>query len=80
MHDRQGIDPELAIREGQLFPEILAEVRDDPDIDVLVLGSGTGKKGPVPLVTQLTKNSGSLPIPITFVPGDLPKERVEDIT
>ena len=80
MYDRQGIDPELAIREGQLFPEILAEVRDDPDIDVLVLGSGTVKNGPVPLVTQLTKNSRSLPIPITFVPGDLPQERLEEIT
>ena len=55
MHDRQGIDPDLAIREGELFPAILAEVRDDPDIDVLVLNSRTGKKGPVPLVTQLTK-------------------------
>lgn len=80
MRDRQGIDPELVIREGEPFPEILAQVRDDPEIGVLVLGAGTDKKGPGPLVTQLTKNSGSLPMPITIVPGDLSKERLEAIT
>lgn len=80
MRDRLGIDPELVIREGEPVPEILAQVRDDPEIGVLVLGAGTDKKGPGPLVTQLTKNSGSLPMPITIVPGDLSKERLEAIT
>ena len=80
MRDRQGIDPELVIREGEPVPEILAQVREDPEIGVLVLGAGTDKKGPGPLVTQLTKNSGSLPMPITIVPGDLSKERLEAIT
>ena len=80
MRNRQGIDPELVIREGEPVPEILAQVRDDPEIGVLVLGAGTDKKGPGPLVTQLTKNSGSLPMPITIVPGDLSKERLEAIT
>jgi len=80
MRDRQGIDPELVIREGEPVPEILAQVRDDPEIGVLVLGAGTGKKGPGPLINQLTKSSGSLPIPITIVPGDLSKERLEAIT
>ena len=47
---------------------------------VLVLGANSGKKGPGPLVTQLTKNAGSLPIPITIVPGELSKERLEAIT
>ena len=80
MRDRQGIDPELVIREGEPIQEILAQVKDDPEIGVLVLGAGTDKKGPGPLVTQLTKNAGSLPIPMTFVPGDLSKERLEAIT
>ena len=80
MHDRQGIDPELVIREGEPIQEILAQVKDDPEIGVLVLGAGTDKKGPGPLVTQLTKNAGSLPVPITIVPGDLSKERLEAIT
>ena len=80
MRDKQNIDPELVIREGEAVPEIMAQVHDDPDIGVLVLGAGTDNKGPGPLVTQLSKNSGSLPIPITIVPGDLSKERLEAIT
>ena len=80
MRDRQGIDPELVILEGEPIQEILAQVKDDPEIGVLVLGAGTDKKGPGPLVSQLTKNAGSLPVPITIVPGDLSKERLEAIT
>ena len=80
MRDRQNVDPELIIREGRPVDEILAQVNDDPDIGVLVLGAGTDKKGPGPIVTQMTKNAGGLPIPITIVPGDLSKEKLEEIT
>ncbi|WP_101067677.1 universal stress protein [Roseovarius salinarum] len=80
MRDKQGVDPELVIREGEPVNEIIAQVQDDPEIGVLVLGAGTGKKGPGPLVTQLTRNAGTMPIPITIVPGDLTKERLEAIT
>lgn len=80
MRDRQGIDPELVIREGQPVDEIMAQIRENPEIGVLVLGAGTDKKGPGPLVMQLTKISGGLSIPITIVPGDLSKERIEAIT
>lgn len=80
MRDRQGIDPELVIREGELVTEILAQVQADPEVGVLVLGAGTDKGGPGPLVTQLARASGTLPIPITIVPGDLSKERLEAIT
>jgi nucleotide-binding universal stress UspA family protein len=80
MRDRQGIDPELVIREGHVVEEIIAQVREDTEVGVLVLGAGTDKKGPGPLVTQLTKNAGALPIPITIVPGDLSKEKLEAIT
>ena len=31
-------------------------------------------------MTQLSKSSGDLPVPITIVPGDLSKERLEAIT
>ena len=80
MRDKQGVDPELVIREGQPVDEIIEQVNADPAIGVLVLGAGSGRKGPGPLVTQLSKNSGSLPIPITIVPGDLSKEKLEAIT
>lgn len=80
MRDRQGIDPELVIREGEPVSEIIAQVQEDAAIGVLVLGASTDKKGPGPLVTQLTKNASILTIPITIVPGDLSKERLESIT
>ncbi|MBE1296434.1 MAG: universal stress protein [Rhodobacteraceae bacterium] len=80
MRDRQGVDPELIIREGEAVPEIWAQIDADPEIGVLVLGAGTDRKGPGPLVNQLSKTSGSLPVPITIVPGDLSKDRLEAIT
>ncbi|MBS0564103.1 MAG: universal stress protein [Proteobacteria bacterium] len=80
MRDRQGISPELVIREGEPVGEILSLIRDDPEIGVLVLGAGTDKSGPGPLVTQMSRSSGNLPIPITIVPGDISKERLESIT
>ena len=80
MRDRKNIDPELVIREGEPLPEILAHVREDSEIGILVLGAGTDNKGPGPLVTQLSRSSGSLPIPITIVPGELSQERLEAVT
>ncbi len=80
MRDRQNVDPKLVIREGQPVDQIIAQVNEDPEIGVLVLGAGTDKHGPGPLVTQLTRNAGLLPIPITIVPGDLSKDRLEAIT
>ena len=81
MRDKQGVDPELVIREGEPAAEIIAQIADDPEIGVLVLGASTDKKkGPGPLVTQMTRASGDLPVPVTIVPGDLSKERLEAIT
>lgn len=68
------------MREGDPVNEILSLVNEDAQISVLVLGAGTDKSGPGPLVTALSRNSGNLPIPITIVPGDMSKERLEAIT
>ncbi len=80
MRDKQGVHPQLVIREGDPVAEILSQVRDDPEVGVLVLGAGSEKSGPGPLVTALTRSSGTLPVPITIVPGDMIKERLEEIT
>ena len=80
MRDRQGIDPELVIREGEIVPEILAQIAADGEVGVLVLGAGVDKSGPGPLVQQLARTSGSLPVPITIVPGELSKERLEAVS
>ncbi len=80
MRDKQGVDPELVIREGVPVNEILAQIEKDPDVGVLVLGATSDKKGPGPLISAMTKQAGSLPIPMTIVPGDMSKERLEAIS
>jgi len=79
MRDKHGIQPELVIREGKPVDEILGLIAEDPQIGVLVLGAGSDRSGPGPLVTQLSRNSGTLPVPITIVPGTMDKERMESI-
>ena len=80
MRDKQGVDPELVIREGEPVAEIIAQIAEDPEVGVLVLGASGDRGGPGPLVTQLSRSAGSLSIPITIVPGDLTKDRLELIT
>ena len=81
MREKQGVDPVLIIREGVAADEIMSQIAEDPEIGVLVLGASSDpKKGPGPLVTSMTRNAGSLTVPVTIVPGDLSKERLEAIT
>ena len=79
MRDRQEVNTDLVIREGETVDEIIRLIGEDAQIGILVLGAGSDK-GPGPLVTQITRMAGSLPIPVTVVPGDMSKERLEDIT
>lgn len=80
MRDKQGVTPELVIREGEPVDEIIAQINDDPAVGVLVLGAAADRGGPGPLVSHMSRGAGSLPIPITVVPGDLSKDRLEMIT
>ncbi len=80
MRDKQAVNPQLVIREGDPVQQILALVKEDPEIGVLVLGASAEKSGPGPIVTAMTRAAGSLPIPVTVVPGDMSKERLEAIT
>ena len=59
---------------------LLTYLKDDPEVGILVLGAGTDNGGPGPLVSQLSKSSGSFPISVTIVPGNLSKEQLEAIT
>lgn len=71
-----GIVPEFVIREGDPIEQVLAQVREDREIGVLVLGAGT-EGGPGPLVGHLVgKMGGNLPVPVTVVPGGLSREEV----
>ncbi|WP_172330498.1 universal stress protein [Mangrovicoccus sp. HB161399] len=80
MRDRQGVDPELVIREGEPYHEVLEQIAEDTEIGVVVLGASTESNGPGPLVTQLIKSMPALRVPVTVVPGNLSKEQLEDIT
>lgn len=77
MEKREGLTPTLAIREGDKIEAVLAHIRSDPEISVLVLGSGTEKGGPGELVTALTgRRIAEMRIPITIVPGTMTKEDI----
>lgn len=80
MRDRQGVDPELVIREGEPIAEIINQIDEDGDIGVLVLGAAAEKSGPGPIMSAMAKRFGTLPVPLTIVPGELSKERLEAIT
>ena len=69
------------MREGKASDKILEVIQEEPDISILVLGAGTDKKGPGPLVSSLAgKLSGKFPIPITVVPGNLTVDQIDALT
>jgi len=76
-----GEMPTLYVREGKPSETILALIEEEPRISILVLGAGTEKKGPGPLVSSIGgKMSGKFPIPITIVPGHLTLEQIDMLT
>ena len=77
MIDKEGLEPELLIREGEKATEVLAAISEDPEVGVLVLGAGATGEGPGPLVTHLVaRQTESMSVPITVVPGGLTKEQI----
>lgn len=78
LQDNVGIMPEFVIREGDPKEEVLAQIKEDPEIGVLVLGAGAEGEGPGPLVTALAtgRMAGRLPVPLTIVPGHMTREEV----
>lgn len=73
--------PSLYVREGKPAETLLALIEEEPRISILVLGAGTDKKGPGPLVSSIGgKMSGKFPIPITIVPGTLTPEQLDMLT
>ncbi|MEX1146916.1 MAG: universal stress protein [Sphingomonadales bacterium] len=72
-----GVDPQVVIREGKPQDEIIAQIDEDPDIHVLVLGA-SGDENPGPLVIAF---GGPLlrrvKIPVLFVPGTLTDDQID---
>lgn len=72
VNEVSGLFPEVVVREGKTRESVLELLKDDPDIMVLVLASGTGREGPGPLVSQVAQQAQlAYPIPVTIVPGGL---------
>ncbi len=70
VNELAGLVPELVIEHGRPADCLLALIRRDHDISILVLAAGTGKEGPGPLVS-LFIGPGMPLIPVTIVPGSL---------
>ena len=75
VNELAGIVPELVIRYG-LTTECLSQLlKEDQDISILVLASGTAKEGPGPLVSMF--GTAVQAIPVTIVPGDFTDEQID---
>ncbi len=73
--------PILHVREGRRNEELLALIEEDPSIQLLVLGTATGREGPGPLVTYLVSQMGSqMRVPVTLVPGQLTADEIDEVS
>ena len=73
-----GIEAERVVLNGPRADVIKSLINEDRDIIFLVLAAGVGTDGPGPLVTMLAgKASGTFPVPVVIVPGDLDDEQID---
>ncbi|NBB66008.1 universal stress protein, partial [Pseudomonas sp. ODNR1LW] len=79
---RSGAPPVFLIEKGEAQAAIRKVVGEDPDIKILVLGAGSGSRGPGPLVSAIIKQGAQLggrKLPVTIVPGELSEAEIEDL-
>jgi nucleotide-binding universal stress UspA family protein len=73
-----GLLPEVMVLEGKPNEVVMKLLKEDPDISILVLASGTGREGPGPLVSMVAQQAQqAYPIPVTIVPGGLSDEAID---
>ena len=75
VNELSGILPELVILYGLTTDCVGQLLRQDKDISILVLASGTGKEGPGPLVSMFA--AAVQAIPVTIVPGNFTDAQVD---
>jgi nucleotide-binding universal stress UspA family protein len=75
VNDLSGILPELVVPYGLVTECLVQLLKDDKDISILVLASGTGKEGPGPLVSMF--GAAVQAIPVTIVPGNFTDEQID---
>jgi nucleotide-binding universal stress UspA family protein len=80
VNELTGLYPEVMVREGKSRDVVMALLKEDPDIMVLVLASSTGREGPGPLVSLVAQQAQlAYPIPVTIVPGGLGDHDIDDL-
>ncbi len=78
VHELSGIYPEIVIEHGRTAECLMNLIKSDNDISILVLGAGTSKEGPGPLVSLFAgPQAGGYPIPVTIVPGGLTDDAID---
>ena len=77
VNELAGIIPELVIPYGLPTECLHRLLKEDPDISILVLASGTAKEGPGPLVSMF--GAAVQAIPVTIVPGNFSPEQIDDL-
>jgi hypothetical protein len=75
VNELSGIIPELLIPFGLQTECVGQIIREDRDISILVLASGTGKEGPGPLVSMFA--TAVQAIPVTIVPGNFSNDQID---
>ena len=76
INELSGIVPELVIEHGRPSEALLALLKRDKDISILVLAASAAKEGPGPLVSLFAGTSAQT-IPVTIVPGSLSDEAID---
>jgi nucleotide-binding universal stress UspA family protein len=75
VNELAGLLPELVIMHGRVTDCLPQLLKEDRDISILVLASGTGKEGPGPLVSMF--GSAVQTIPVTIVPGNFTDAQID---
>jgi len=75
VNELSGILPELVIPYGVTTECVTQLLKQDKDISILVLASGTAKEGPGPLVSMF--GTAVQAIPVTIVPGNFTDEQID---
>lgn len=78
VYDLTSTQSEVVIVEGKKKDALLALLKSDPAISILVLAAGSGRDGPGPLVTAAAGGAAAgFPIPVTIVPGGLNPQQID---
>ncbi|HVV28157.1 MAG TPA: universal stress protein [Rhizomicrobium sp.] len=75
VNELSGILPELVILYGPVTDCLAQLLKQDGDISILVLASGTAKEGPGPLVSMF--GAAVQAIPVTIVPGNFTDAQID---